>query len=67
MLPLKLIPMIHVLELDEIKMYFKTVTCTFTKRRPRPTQGCRADDGDDDNTFTEICLDLRLCHNHSGW
>ena len=57
---------IHLLELFEIKMFFKTVSYTFTKRRPRSTQGCRADD-DDDDMFTKSCLDLRLCHNHSGW
>jgi hypothetical protein len=41
MLPLKLIPMrcvqdAHLLELGGIKMFFKTVSYTFTKRRPRP-------------------------------
>jgi len=46
----------YLLELDEIKVFFKTVSYTFTRRRPRPNHGCTANDND--NTFTKSCLDL---------
>ena len=47
----------HLLELDEIKKFLKTVSYTFTKRRPRPTQGCTADDDDDIFSYKKL---LRL-------